>query len=55
MTWGHDYVLLADDTKINRKAKEEIVMRLSNGFVTDKEKTFGEFKIYAMCEMYSVE
>ena len=51
---GHtDYVLLADDiVAVEEKQRSEEFMRLSNGFVIDKEKTFGELKFTAVRDVF---
>ena len=51
---GHtDYVLLADDiVAVEEKKRREEFMRLSNGFVIDKEKTFGELKFTAVRDVF---
>lgn len=51
---GHtDYVLVADDiVAVEEKQRSEEFMRLSNGFVIDKEKTFGELKFTAVRDVF---
>ena len=51
---GHtDYVLVADDiVAVEEKERSEEFMRLSNGFVIDKEKTFGELKFTAVRDVF---
>ena len=51
--YGHtDYVLLADDIVAVEESRSEEFMRLSNGFVIDKEKTFGELKFTAVRDVF---
>ena len=51
---GHtDYVLVAEDiVAVEEKERSEEFMRLSNGFVIDREKTFGELKFTAVRDVF---